>query len=72
MSRPSVRLIGALYPFAAGAAAVNLFLLSLLGTWIGFPAITPAWSVVGGLALGLPAAWAFAWHIARLIERAER
>ena len=30
MKRPSPRLVAAIYPFAAGAAAVNLFFLSLL------------------------------------------
>lgn len=72
MTRPAPRLVAAIYPFAAGAAAVNLFFLSLLGSWLGLPVLTPSWSVLGGAALGVPAARAFARHIERLIEQAER
>ncbi len=66
------RLPAAIYPFAAGAAAVNLFFLSLILSWVGAPVLTPGWSVVGGLVLGVPATWAFARHIRRLMAEAER
>lgn len=69
--RPGWRLTAAIYPFAAGAAAVNLFFLSLILSWAGAPVISPGLSVVGGLVLGVPAAWAFARHIRRLMARAE-
>lgn len=69
--RPGWRLLAAVYPFAAGAAAVNLFFLSLILSWLGLPVLTPGWSVAGGCLLGLPAAWAFARHIRRLIAEAE-
>ncbi|WP_138422335.1 NnrT protein [Maritimibacter alexandrii] len=72
MKRPSPRLVAAIYPLAAGAAAVNLFFLSLLGSWVGLPVLSPYWSVLGGAVLGLPAARAFARHIERLIDQAER
>lgn len=68
--RPHWRLVAAVYPFAAGAAAVNLFFLSLVLSWVGLPVLSPGLSVLGGLALGLPAAWAFARHLRRLIARA--
>lgn len=69
--RPGWRLLALVYPFAAGAAAVNLFFLSLILSWVGAPVITPGLAVVGGLVLGAPAAWAFARHIRRLMARAE-
>ncbi|MFO1210294.1 MAG: NnrT protein [Amaricoccus sp.] len=69
--RPGWRLLAAVFPFAAGAAAVNLFFLSLVLSWIGWPVLTPGWSVVGGLVLGVPATWAFARHLCRLIAEAD-
>ena len=32
---------------------------------------TPGWSVAGGMALGAPAAWAFARHLRRLMAQAD-
>lgn len=69
--RPGWRLLALVYPFAAGAAAVNLFFLSLVLSWVGLPVLTPVQSVAGGLLLGLPATRAFARHICRLIAKAE-
>ena len=69
--RPGWRLLAAVFPFAAGAAAVNLFFLSLVLSWIGGPVLTPGWSVVGGLVLGVPATWAFARHLRRLMAEAD-
>lgn len=68
---PGWRLLAAVYPFAAGAMAVNLFFLSLVGSWIGWPVLTPGWSVAGGMALGAPAAWTFARHLRRLMAQAD-
>lgn len=70
MSRMRLTLI--LYPFGAGAMAVNLFFASLITSWIGWPVLTPVQSVVGGAMLGVPATWAFAGHIKRLMERADQ
>ncbi|RVV98267.1 NnrT protein [Mesobaculum littorinae] len=69
--RPAPRLLAALYPFGAGAMAVNLFFASLIGSWLGWPVLTPGGAVLGGLALGLPATYAFACHIARLMRKAD-
>lgn len=69
--RPGWLLLAGIYPFAAGAAAVNLFFLSLIMSWIGWPVLTPVASLAGGLVLGLPASWAFARHIRRLMAQAE-
>jgi NhaP-type Na+/H+ or K+/H+ antiporter len=60
-----------LYPFGAGAMAVNLFFASLIASWIGWPVLTPVQSVIGGLALGLPTTWLFARHIKRLMAEAD-
>ena len=70
--RPGWRLLAALYPFAAGAMAVNLFFLSLALSWVGLPVLSPAQAVLGGLALGAPADWAFARHLCRLMAKADR
>ena len=69
--RPSPRLFGALYPFGAGATGVNLFFASLIGSWMGLPVLTPWQSAAGGLVIGVPATYAFACHIVRLMEKAE-
>lgn len=69
MSR--VRLTLILYPFGAGAMAVNLFFASLIASWIGWPVLTPVQSVIGGAALGIPTTWAFAGHIHRLMQQAD-
>lgn len=69
--RPGWRLVAAVYPFTAGAAAVNLYFASLVLSWAGLPVLAPAHAVLGGLVLGLPAAWAFARHIRRLMAKAD-
>ena len=65
------RLTLILYPFGAGAMAVNLFFASLIGSWIGGPVLTPVQSLLGGTVLGLPATWVFACHIKRLMAKAD-
>ncbi|MBV7410069.1 NnrT protein [Maritimibacter sp. DP1N21-5] len=69
--RGFLKLTAALYPFGAGAMAVNLFFASLIGSWLGWSVLTPYSSVIGGLILGLPVTWAFGRHIRALIARAE-
>lgn len=60
-----------LYPFGAGAVAINLFMAGLLAPLIGLTPVDPVWSVVGGIILGVPATWAFARHIRSLMDRAD-
>ncbi|WP_349039476.1 NnrT protein [Pseudotabrizicola sp. 4114] len=67
-----VRLFLYLYPFGAGAMAVNVFFASLIWSWIGWPVLTPVHSVVGGAVLGVPATWAFARHIRSLMAKADQ
>lgn len=69
--QPSWRLLAALYPFGAGAAAVNIFFASLIASWIGWRVLTPYESVAWGLLLGLPFTYAFARHIERLKRQAD-
>ena len=65
------RLTAILYVFGAGAAAINLFFVGLIGTWVGLPAMPPMWAVWGGAVLGFPLTWLFARHIRNLMHRAD-
>ena len=60
-----------LYPFAAGAVAINLFLLFLMLQAIGITAISPNVSVIGGILLGIPAAWASGRWARHLMDEAD-
>lgn len=60
-----------LYPLAAGAAAVNLFFLSLLGRALGWPELSPVRAVGWGALLGVPAALWFARRMRRLMDEAD-
>ncbi|WP_093426015.1 NnrT protein [Tranquillimonas alkanivorans] len=71
-ARSICKLSAALYPFGAGAAAVNVFFASLILSWIGLPVLTPVQSLGGGLLVGAPMTWAFACHIRRLMDECER
>lgn len=63
------RIAAVLYPFGAGAMAANVFFASLLGSWVGLPVLPVSWSILVGALIGLPATWAFACHIRRLIDK---
>lgn len=60
-----------LYPFSAAAVAINLFMLGLMGQWVGLPEISPYWSVILSVPLGVPATWAAARWVRGLIDEAE-
>ena len=62
----------ALYPFGAGAAAINVFFASLIFSWVGLPVINVTWSIILGCLIGLPATWAFSRHIRNLMDEADR
>ncbi|AZV78591.1 NnrT protein [Parasedimentitalea marina] len=66
-SIPKLTLV--LYPFGAGAAAVNVFFASLITSWIGWPVLSPLASIVIGLVLGLPLTYAYACHIHKLMQK---
>lgn len=61
-----------LYPFGAGAAAVNVFFASLIFSWVGGPVLSTGASILVGAILGLPATWYFAKHIRRLMDQANK
>ena len=68
---PVWKLAVLLYPFAAGAVAINLFLLFLMLQVIGIPAISPILSVIASIPLGVPAAWASGKWARHLLDQAE-
>ncbi|KRW95062.1 hypothetical protein [Paracoccus sp. MKU1] len=58
------------YPFAAAAVWINLFMLSLLASWVGLPVLAPIRAAGAALVLGVPAAWASGRWIRGLMDRA--
>ena len=60
-----------LYPFGAGAMAINVFFASLIGSWAGLPVLSLVWSIGIGAVIGVPATLAFARHIRRLMDKAQ-
>ena len=68
---PLWKISAVLYPFAAGAAAVNIFFLGLILHATGLPALSPVLSVGLGLILGFPLAWIAGKWVQRLIREAE-
>ncbi|SHF21726.1 hypothetical protein SAMN05444273_104333 [Litoreibacter ascidiaceicola] len=65
------RIAVVLYPFGAGAMAVNVFFASLIFSWIGGPVLTAFWSISIGCVIGIPATWYFARHIRYLMDTAD-
>jgi hypothetical protein len=65
------RLTLILYPFGAGAMAVNLFFASLIWSWLGWAVLTPLQALAGGSVLGVLATAAFARHIRALMAKAD-
>lgn len=61
-----------LYPFRAGAAAVNVFFAALIFSWIGGPILSTGLSILIGAILGVPATWYFAKHIRHLMDVADK
>lgn len=62
----------ALYPFGAGAVAVNVFFAALIFSWIGGPVLSTGLSILIGAILGVPATWVFAKHIRHLMDVADK
>ena len=59
-----------LYPFAATAVWINLFMLSLLLSWLGLRVLSPQMAALCAVPLGLPATWAAGRWIRDLMDRA--
>ncbi|MEX0344148.1 MAG: hypothetical protein AB3N20_04445 [Rhizobiaceae bacterium] len=60
-----------LYPFAAAAVAINLFLVFLMAPVIGIAPLTPYASIIGGLVLGIPATWASGRWVRHMMDEAD-
>ena len=61
-----------LYPFAAAALAINLFMLGLLGPSVGMASLSPAMALLVSLPLGLPASWAAALWARHLLREGSK
>ena len=68
---PVWRLAVLLYPFAAAAAAINVFLLALLGRAVGLASLSPSAALALGALLGVPAAWWSGCRLRALMDQAE-
>lgn len=68
---PAGRIALVLYPLAAGAVAVNLFFLALLGRAIGGPDLPPVAAVGWGAVLGVPVALWFGRYMRQLMDDAD-
>lgn len=66
-----MKLAVVLYPFAAGAVAINLFMLGLMGIAIGLPAISPEIALIACVPLGFPATWYAAKWVRSLMDEAD-
>lgn len=60
-----------LYPFSAGAVAINLFLLFLMLQALGVPAMPPLTALLLAFPLGIPANWLVTRWVQGLIDEAE-
>ena len=68
---PVWKLAVLLYVFAAGAVAINLFMLGLLSQWVGLAAMSPVTVLKVAIVLGVPAAWAAGRWVRHLLEQAQ-
>ena len=68
---PVWKLAALLYVFAAGAVAINLFMLGLMMQSLGFAVLSPVTALAVSAPLGLPAAWAAGAWVRRLLDTAE-
>ncbi|MFV0408444.1 MAG: hypothetical protein ACK5LJ_01705 [Paracoccus sp. (in: a-proteobacteria)] len=64
------RLYLLLYPFTLMAVWINLFMLGLLAIWVGLPSLSAPAALFWALFVALPANWAAARWVHRLLERA--
>lgn len=66
------KLAALLAPFVWAAVASNLFLVGLLLPHLGMPALSPIATLLLSLPLAVPATWASALWVRRLLGRAEQ
>ena len=60
-----------LYPFVMLAVWINLFMLSLLGTWLGLPSLSTLQSLIAAAFVALPADYAATRWVEGLLARAQ-
>lgn len=60
-----------LFPFVAAAVAINLFMLGLVGPWLGLPAMAPLTALWVSVPLGLPATWLASRWLRALMDEAD-
>ncbi len=65
------KLTAVVYPFGAGAMAVNCFFLSLIGSHFGLPVLSTLQSIIAGCIVAIPLSWLFARHLRRLMDEAD-
>ncbi|HRO13917.1 MAG TPA: hypothetical protein PLL33_02535 [Paracoccus sp. (in: a-proteobacteria)] len=70
--RPGWLLLLVLYPFTVGAAAINLFMLALIGRAVALPNLSPETAVLAALVLGVPLNWLAGRWIAGLLVEARK
>ena len=68
---PVWKLAVLLYPFAATAVAINLFMLALIGRAVGLPSLSPEAALIGAVVLGIPATWLSGRWVRALLDEAE-
>ena len=68
---PVWRLALLLYPFAAAAVAINVFMLGLMGQAVGLASLTPTAALALGALLGVPAAWWCGHRLRALMDEAD-
>ena len=59
-----------LYPFVVMAAWLNLFMLGLMATWLGWPKLSPSAALLAALGVALPVDYLAARWLRRLLDRA--
>ena len=65
------KLYALLWVFTAGAVAINLFMLGLMGQAIGLPALSPVQALIWCVPLSFPANWLVTRWVRNLMDEAD-
>jgi hypothetical protein len=68
---PIWRLALLLYPFAATAVVINVFMIGLVGLSVGLPSLSPVAALWAGALLGVPVAHWAARRLRALMDEAD-
>lgn len=71
-TRPLWKLAALLAPFVWAAAAINMFLVALMFPHLGLPSLSPIEALLWSLIPAIPATWAAAAWVRRLLAEAAR